>query len=101
VKVDWNTVELEWDEAKSRLLKKTRGISFELVEELIRNGKVVDLKKHPNPGKYPDQWLIVLDVDGYPWVVPCEMRNNRLRLATTFPARKYKHLLRGEDESDS
>ncbi len=100
MKVDWKTVELEWDKTKSLLLMKVRGISFEVIAEIIRSGKVVELRKHPNPARYPNQWLIILDVDGYPWAVPCEMRGNKLRLVTAFPARKYKHLLRGRDESD-
>jgi hypothetical protein len=37
--------------------------------------------------------LIVVNVNGYPWAVPCEIRENKLRLITAYPSRKFKRLL--------
>ena len=89
-------LEIEWDKGKSKRIKRERGKSFEELVEYIRAGKVLAYMEHRNKARYPNQKLIVLDVDGYPWVLPCEIRGNKLRLITAFPSRRYKDLIKGE-----
>jgi uncharacterized DUF497 family protein len=91
-KVDWRKIELEWDSQKSREVKLRRGVSLEEIVALIRRGKVLAFIKHHNQRKYPNQYFIVVDVEGYPWAVASEFRGNKLRLITAFPARKFKRL---------
>ena len=89
-------LEFEWDEEKSKRVKQKHSRSLEEILEYIKAGKVVAFMKHYNQERYPGQMVIVLNVDGYPWVVPCEIRGNKLRLITAFPNRKFKNLIDGE-----
>ena len=43
----------DWNDEKNEILKKTRGLSFELVELAIASGDLIARLKHPNPRKYP------------------------------------------------
>jgi len=95
----------EWDEKKNLKLKRERDISFEELVYAIKSGGLLDILNHPNQEKYPNQKLLIINVDGYAWVVPFEKRGNKLRLITAFPSRKYtKRYLRrknglGKDNS--
>ena len=52
--------------------------------------------EHFNQAKYPEQMVIILNIDNYPWVVPCEIRGNKLRLITAYPSRKFKKFIKEE-----
>ena len=92
-------LEFEWDEKKSKIVKLKHGKSLEEILHYILSGKVVAFRKHFNQERYPGQMVIILNVDGYPWVVPCEIRGNKLRLITAYPDRKFKKFL-GEVEDE-
>ncbi|RUM41618.1 MAG: BrnT family toxin [Desulfurobacterium sp.] len=98
MKVDWKSIEIEWDESKSRKIKSERGYSFEELARFIKNGNVIDFIEHHNKREYPNQWFIVVNVNGYPWAVASEFRKNKLRLITAFPARKHKKYFREEKD---
>ena len=89
-------LELEWDRKKSEQVRRKHGKSLEEIVRYIAAGKVVAFMKHYNQELHPGQMVIILNVDGYPWVVPCEIRGNKLRLITAFPNRKFKNLIKGE-----
>jgi len=90
----------EWDEGKNSRLKRERGISFEQIAYIINSGGLIDIVNHPNQRKYPGQKLLIVNVNGYAWVVPAEKRGNKLRLITAYPSRKYTKRYLGErDES--
>ena len=88
-------LEFEWDEKKSRTVKQKHGRSLEEIFRYIVSGNVVAFMEHFNQETYPGQMVMIVDVDGYPWVVPCEIRGNKLRLVTAYPNRKFIKLLRG------
>ena len=91
----------EWDEKKNNKLKNERGISFEDIVKAVKENRVLFFGKDKRREKYPKQYLLIVEIENYPWVVPCEFRGNKLRLITAYPSRKYKHLLRGKkDESE-
>ena len=79
----------EWDEGKNAKLKRDRDISFEEIAYIIKEGGLLDIIDHPNRKKYPNQKLLIINVNGYAWVVPTEKRGDKLRLITAFPSRKY------------
>jgi hypothetical protein len=62
--------DFDWDDEKNELLKSTRGVSFEDVVFHIQNGNVLDIIKPPNATRYPKQNIIVLNMDGYVYLVP-------------------------------
>lgn len=90
----------EWDEGKNSKLKRERKVSFEEIARIINSGGLIDILDHPNQKKYPGQKLLIININGYAWVVPAERRGNRLRLITAYPSRKYtKRYLGAGDES--
>jgi len=38
--------------------------------------------------KYPDQIILIVDVDGYAYIVPCVIDKNECFLKTIIPSRK-------------
>ena len=62
--------EFDWSDEKSRHLERTRGMCFEDIVVCIQNGDVIDVIRHPNQERYPRQNMMVINVDGYVWLVP-------------------------------
>ena len=80
--------DFDWDDEKNELLKSTRGISFEDVVFHIQNGDVLDIIKHPNTARYPKQNIIVLNMEGYVYLVPYMKEKGTRFLKTIIPSRK-------------
>ena len=80
--------EFDWDDEKNELLEKTRGVSFEDVVFHIENGDVLDIIRHPNASRYPNQRIIVLNVEGYVYLVPYVEQKGTRFLKTIIPSRK-------------
>ena len=54
----------------------------------INEGRILDILEHPNKEKYPEQRLLIVNIDDYAYVVPFEEREGVIRLITIFPSRK-------------
>lgn len=80
--------EFDWNPEKNASLVKERGIGFEDVVFHIQNGDVLDILKHPNPRRYPNQKIIVLNVEGYVYLVPYVKQQGKRFLKTIIPSRK-------------
>ncbi len=80
--------EFDWDDEKNALLEKTRGVSFEDVLYHIENGDILDILTHPNASRYPNQEIIVLNMEGYAYLVPYVERGGTRFLKTIIPSRK-------------
>lgn len=80
--------EFDWDDEKNELLKGTRGVSFEEVVFHIQNGDVLDIIKHPNAARYPKQNVIVLNMEGYVYLVPYVKEKGTRFLKSIIPSRK-------------
>jgi len=80
--------DFDWNEEKNAFLENTRGISFEEVVFHIQNGDVLDIMSHPNKTQYPNQRIIVLNIEGYVYLVPYVKQNGTLFLKTIIPSRK-------------
>lgn len=78
----------DWSDEKNKLLERTRGICFEDVLVCIQNGDILDLLHHPNRERYPHQKIIVLNVDGYVWLIPYVKSKGVRFLKTIIPSRK-------------
>jgi len=79
----------EWDEDKNRWLKRERGVSFEQIVFSIANGNLLDVIRHPNKAKYCGQWVYVVEVENYVYLVPCVEDRESVFLKTPFPSRRY------------
>ena len=77
-----------WNPEKNEELIKERGISFERVVQHIENERVLDVIKHPNSSKYPNQSMFILEIDNYAYLVPFVENNSEIFLKTVIPSRK-------------
>ena len=80
--------DFDWSEEKNEFLKSVRGVSFEDAIFHIQNGDVLDVIKHPNAERYPNQNIIVLNIDGYVHLVPYVKKRSLRFLKTIIPSRK-------------
>ena len=80
--------EFDWSDEKSRHLERTRGMCFEDVVVCIQNGDVIDVIRHPNQERYPGQNMMVINVDGYVWLIPYVKQAGVRFLKTIIPSRK-------------
>jgi len=79
---------LNWNSEKNELLKKERGISFEIMAFQIEVGNILDVIDHPNPDKYPGQRIFVIDFEEYAYLVPFVENDDEVFLKTIIPSRK-------------
>ena len=88
---------------KNQKLIEERDISFEEVIAAISEGGVLDIVPHPNPAKYPNQKMYVLNMNNYIYLVPFVRKDeNTVFLKTIFPHRKLtnQYLRRGRYEKE-
>ena len=91
-------MEFEYSQEKNELLFKERGITFiEVIEAISEKGILLDFE-HPNKDKYPDQRVLVVNINNYPYCIPYIKKGEKLFLKTIFPARRFKYLI--EDIKD-
>jgi hypothetical protein len=97
-------MELKWEEEKNNLLKYTRDICFEDVILAMKQGNLLDIVKHKNQYKYPNQLIFIVEINEYAYLVPFEIENDTVEnngdiiisLKTIIPSRKAtKKYLRG------
>ncbi len=86
-----------WNDEKNKILKKERGISFEMIISSIANGNLLDVLEHHNKDKYPGQKIFVVKVLEYVYLVPFIETKTELFLKTIIPSRKAtkKYLNKG------
>ena len=77
----WNTEKNEW------LLQK-RGITFEEIVQRIEAGAKYIENDHPNKDKYPNQKILIVEIERYAYLVPCVINGNEYFLKTIIPSRK-------------
>lgn len=79
----------DWNEDKNQFLKKTRGIGFEDVLLAIKTDRLLTTIRHPNIKRYANQKILIVDIDGYAYLVPFVEDKEKIFLKTIFPSRKY------------
>jgi len=83
---------------KNEILARERGITFEEIVQRIESGAKVIETDHPSKEKYPNQKTLIIDVEGYAYIVPCVIDKNDYFLKTIIPSRKAaKKYYGGED----
>ncbi len=68
-------------------MKQKRNVSFSEVESAMAEGNVLAKLKNPNP-KYPNQGILVLELNAYVHAVPFLETNEYYFLKTIYPSRK-------------
>jgi uncharacterized DUF497 family protein len=79
----------DWNEDKNQQLKKERDISFERVVLAIEENHVLDVLEHPNKERYKNQYLLIVEIDEYAYVIPAICNEDSWFLKTIYPNRKY------------
>jgi len=78
----------QWNHEKNDKLKLERGISFEQVVMHIERGDLLDIVRHPNQSKYPNQRLLVVEIQDYAYLVPFVESDKGKFLKTIIPSRR-------------
>jgi len=90
-----------WDSEKNEKVKSERNISFEEIVYYIDKGQVLDILEDPNKKTYPNQFIYVIPVKDYVYLVPFVERENEIFLKTIIPSRKAtEQYLKGDDKSE-
>jgi len=71
------------------VLKTQRGVCFEDVLLSLENGNLLDIVSHFNLEKYPNQKLLILDIQDYTYYVPFVEDDEKVFLKNIIPSRKY------------
>jgi uncharacterized DUF497 family protein len=82
----------QWDNEKNKILKQKRGVTFEQAVMHIESGDVLDIIDHPNKAKYPNQQVLVVEMNEYAYVVPFVQQWQERFLKTIVPSRKLTKL---------
>ncbi len=85
-----------WNAEKNQELINTRGVSFVDVVFYLQQGEILDDLEHPNPEKYSNQRIFVLEIDEYVYLVPYVEDKNEIFLKTIIPSRKATKQYLGE-----
>lgn len=86
----------QWNEEKNALLKIQRGIGFEDIVTAVMEGFIIDIIRHPNPEKYPDQMIYIVEVLDYVYMVPYVRNDQEIFFKTIIPSRKMKKVYKDE-----
>lgn len=82
-------MEINWSDEKNSILKQTRDVTFEDVENAIMNDKILDIVPHHNQEKFSHQELMIVQISNYTYYVPFVMNEEEIFLKNIIPSRKY------------
>ena len=77
-----------WNHLNNEALKNKRGISFEVISLAIETDGLIDVLRHPNLEKYPNQSVLAVAFDGYVYLAPYVEEQDYYFLKTVIPSRK-------------
>lgn len=84
-----------YDEEKNLKLKKERGVCFDDIILAINKGEILDIIPHHNKKKYPNQKILIIEINDYVYLVPYLEQKDSFILKTVFPSRKFTKLYLG------
>lgn len=79
---------IAWDVQKNEKLKRERGISFEEAMDALLGDGLIKTERNPNRQKYPLQYVHILKIKRYAYIVPFVEDNEKYFLKTIIPSRK-------------
>jgi hypothetical protein len=77
-----------WSHEKNEQLKVDREISFEAIVLALERDGLLDILRHPNESKYPNQRILVVGFEEYVYLVPFVEETDYYFLKTIIPSRK-------------
>jgi len=79
--------DIDWNEDKNRLLKESRSVCFEDVVLAMFEERVIANIPHYRQDKYDNQWLLIIEINMYAYVVPYIKEKSKMFLKTIYPSR--------------
>jgi len=79
---------LNWNQEKNAKLIAERGFSFEDIQVAIEDGGLLNVVRHSNLKRYPNQLVLLVMIAGYVYAVPFIERDDCWFLKTAYPSRK-------------
>ena len=92
--------QISWNIDKNYLLRETRGVCFEDVENAIEQNVVLGDYLHPDSENYPHQRILVVATRGYACNVPYVFEDDGIFLKTIYPSRKATRIFLNRGEHD-
>jgi hypothetical protein len=80
---------VKWNQEKNQKLLRSRGVCFEDVIVAIKEGWLLDTVKHPNRERYPNQFLYIVKIQGYVYMIPFVEETEFIFFKTIIPSRKH------------
>ena len=65
-----------------------------VIEAIAEKGILLNFP-HPNQERYPNQKVLVVELNGYAYCVPYVINGDTWFLKTIYPSRRFKYLLEG------
>lgn len=78
----------DWDQDKNKKLEMERDVCFEDIQIAIEEGRLLDDVDHPNKKRYPNQKMLVVEIERYVYLVPYVEDEERIFFKTIIPSRK-------------
>jgi uncharacterized DUF497 family protein len=78
---------INWNTEKNIHLQSERGVSFEEVLAAMAHGALLDVVSHPNTEQYPNQYIYVVRIRGYAYLVPFVETDKEIFMKTIIPSR--------------
>ena len=91
-------MDILFDQEKNKKLLKERGVSFEMVIKKMVDKEIILDFKHPNTSRYPNQRIMVIEINNYTYCVPYLQTQNEIVLKTIYPDRRFKNLIQGRQK---
>lgn len=79
---------IDWSTEKNAELKRRHGFGFERAIVALAAGSLLDERAHPNVEKYGHQRQLVVEIEGYAWIIPFVADGEHIFLKTMFPSRR-------------
>lgn len=88
----------DWDKKKNEFLKTQRDVAFEDITQALDDGRELDRFDHPNKKRYPNQKVLIVNIENYAYIVPFVEDEEKIFLKTIIPSRKMtkKYLIKGK-----
>lgn len=80
---------IRFSQEKDELLRKTRQIGFKEIINALKNNKALKVIENPNKKKFPNQRLLLININKYVFVVPYVENRREIFLKTIYPSKKY------------
>ncbi len=94
------TKRIEWSKEKNAALKQSRNVCFEAVENAINDDRILNIVPHHNPEKYPNQKILLVEINGYIHYVPFVEDEDCYFLKSIIPSRKHNaHSVQLQDKT--